>query len=353
MNYCPFCQLPLDRPVDQCPSCNADLSNHQGPAGGGTLKESVDDIRSHVQKPKGGTLMESVDDVQQQIGTQKEKSPRGRRGTPTAPPPRRKKETKKESRGGSKDQDDLDSALPFRPINRPPTLILCALDDGSRDEGEWFRVRQPEFRIGRTTGDDDHPNDIVIGNDNGVSSIHVEIRLRIEEGRYRFYLRDWPSRNGTFVRVSRAALRHEQELLIGARRYFFNAGTDGQNAMVGSDGDISPAKSTQGWQALSDANIAQMVPTLVEMTPRGNGNEFPLVDSESVIGSDPGQSTITVSGDPFVSSVHARIFRDKKNRWVIENINSLNGIWLRIDEMALDTGGEFQIGEQRFLVRIP
>lgn len=348
MNYCPFCQLPLDRPLSQCPSCNADLSDHQGPAGGGTLKESIDDIRAHADSRKGGTLRESADKVRQQVNPQKDKMPRPRRGTPTVPLPRNKKEL----RGGGKGQDETDSALPFRPINRPPTLILCALDDGSREDGEWYRVRKPEFRIGRTTGETNHPNDLVISNDNGISSVHVEIRLRIEDGRYRYYLRDWPSRNGTFVRVSRAALKHKQELLIGARRYFFNAGNEARNAS-GSDGDINPAKSTQGWQALSDANASQMVPSLVEMTPRGNGNEFPLIDSECVIGSDAAQCSLTISGDPFVSSVHARIFRDKKNRWVIENINSLNGIWLRIEEMALDTGGEFQIGEQRFLVRIP
>jgi pSer/pThr/pTyr-binding forkhead associated (FHA) protein len=193
----------------------------------------------------------------------------------------------------------------------------------------------------------------VIANDNGISSTHLEIKLRIEEGRYRYYLRDWPSRNGTFVRVSRAALRPEQELLIGARRYYLNAGSLAGNAQNVSDDGLGPTKSTRGWDALSGKRLSQTLPKLVELTPRGNGNEFPLSEGETILGSDPAQCTITISGDPFVSSTHARISKDKKNRWVIENLNSLNGIWLRIEEMALDTGGEFQIGEQRFLVRIP
>ncbi len=232
-------------------------------------------------------------------------------------------------------------------------MILCALDDGSRDDGEWFRVRKPEFRIGRTQGDPNNPNDIIIANDNGISSTHVEIKLRVEDGRYRYYLRDWPSRNGTFVRVSRAALRPEQELLIGARRYFLNAGP-GAKAHDLSDDDLSPAKATRGWEALpASGNLPNVVPKLVEMTPRGNGHEFPLSEGETIIGTNAALCSIAITGDPFVSSTHARIIKDKKNRWIIENLNSLNGIWLRIDEMALDTGGEFQIGEQRFLVRIP
>jgi pSer/pThr/pTyr-binding forkhead associated (FHA) protein len=356
MNYCPFCQLPLDRPVNQCPSCNADLSEHQkagGPGGmlGGTLQESVDDVRAQ-RKGKGGTLMESTDKLHQLVGTKKEKSPPGRKSSSASPPvPRTKKQSTRPQPAGADDAND--SALPFRPVNRPPTLILCALDDGARDDGEWFRVRKPEFRIGRTQGDPDHPNDIIIANDNGVSSTHVEIKLRIEDGRYRYYLRDWPSRNGTFVRVSRAALRPDQELLLGARRYVFHAGATASNAQSASEQDFAANKATRGWEAVSSVNLSQMLPKLVEMTPRGNGHEFALSDGMNVLGTDGSQCTITISGDPFVSSTHARIVKDKKNRWVVENLNSLNGIWLRIDEMALDTGGEFQIGEQRFLVRIP
>jgi pSer/pThr/pTyr-binding forkhead associated (FHA) protein len=95
------------------------------------------------------------------------------------------------------------------------------------------------------------------------------------------------------------------------------------------------------------------LPSLVEMAPRGNGTEYSLGEGDNIVGSSKSRSTLTIAGDPFVSSTHARVFKDKKNRWIIENLNSLNGIWLRIEEMALDTGGEFQIGEQRFLVRIP
>lgn len=309
---------------------------------GGAPRDSADDIRAPIPGKKGGSLRESTDQVHQQIGTKNEK--------PTAAPTPRMRNPRA-SRPPAKMEDAVDSALPFRPVNRPPTLILCALDDGSRDEGEWFRVRKPEFRIGRTPGDPARPNDIIIGNDNGISSTHVEIKLRIEEGRYRYYLRDWPSRNGTFVRISRAALRPDQELLIGARRYFLSAGSSDQSNL--GEEDLEPSKATRGREAPSGANFSRSLPKLVERTPGGNGKAYPLTEGENLLGKDPSQCTIMISGDPFVSSAHARILKDKKDRWVIENLNSLNGIWMRIEEMALDTGGEFQIGEQRFLVRIP
>ncbi len=354
MNYCPFCQLPLDRPVTQCPSCNADLSDHQNAGGmaGGTLRESIADVREEIERTEKRTQKEPVPQAAPPTGTKKERSPAGRKSNPEVPIPRTQKQQTPARPVASVD-GSKDSALPFRPVNRPPTLILCALDDGSRDEGEWHRVRKPEFRIGRTPGDADHPNDIVIANDNGVSSIHVEIKLRIEEGRYRYYLRDWPSRNGTFVRVSRAALKPNQELLIGARRYFLSGGEPTGNKPSADPANLSPSKATRGWEDLSGVDLSQFVPKLIEMTPRGNGREFSLIEGENLLGSDDSRCQVTITGDPFVSGTHARILKDKKQRWVIENLGSLNGIWLRIDEMALDTGGEFQIGEQRFLVKIP
>jgi pSer/pThr/pTyr-binding forkhead associated (FHA) protein len=305
------------------------------------MMQSPSDVRGRVPGKDSGTIIESPDRVPKPIAPKKEISSPGAaaKKQPVRAP-------------SSPLEDSGDSALPFRPVNRPPTLILCALDDGSRDDGEWYRVRKPEFRIGRTSGDPNQPNDIVIANDNGISSTHLEIKLRVEEGRYRYYLRDWPSRNGTFVRVSRAALRPEQELLIGARRYYLTGGSPTGNSPNLNEDGLGVTRSARGWEALSEKHFSRL-PKLVEMTPRGQGHEFPLKEGENLLGSDGSQCAITISGDPFVSSTHALIIKDSKNRWVIENLNSLNGIWLRIEEMALDTGGEFQIGEQRFLVRIP
>jgi len=47
-----------------------------------------------------------------------------------------------------------------------------------------------------------------------------------------------------------------------------------------------------------------------------------------------------------------RIFRDPKGRWRAENRKSLNGTWLRIDSMALEAACQFQLGEQRFNLKV-
>ena len=294
---------------------------------GGTREESAEELRAQVRSQTRRKSPQSTDDALPQMSTRKEKSSAGRKSGSVS---RAKQDSPRSRLSWSSSEESQDSALPFRPVNRPPTLIVCALDDGSRDDGEWHRVRQPEFRIGRTAGNPDVPNDIQIANDNGISGIHLAITLRVDEGRYRYYLTDLGSRNGTFVRVSRAALKTDQELLLGARRYCFQT------------------ESLSG-----NADPAHVMPKLVEMTARGDGNVFPLMEGDNILGTDAARCDITIAGDPFISSTHARIFMDKKNRWVIENLDSLNGIWLRIEEMPLDTGGEFQIGEQRFLVRIP
>ncbi len=274
MASCPYCDTELSENAAQCPQCRAELS-----------------------------------------------------GDRSYQPTRRAPE-----RTGAKPKDgEQDSALAFRPINRPPTLLLCAIDDGSRDDGEWFRVRKPKFQIGRIEGD------IIIGHDNGISGRHLEIVQKNEDGRFRFHMRDLDSRNGTFVRVSKAVLRNKQEMLIGARRYYFS----GSSREKGS------------WESGRDAALADVPATLVEMTPRGDGERYVLDDGDNFIGAEEKRCSVAITDDPFVSSVHARIYCDDRGRWLIENRNSLNGVWIRITEMPLDTGGEFQIGEQRFLVRIP
>ena len=59
-----------------------------------------------------------------------------------------------------------------------------------------------------------------------------------------------------------------------------------------------------------------------------------------------------VLNDPLVSPLHARIFRDSKGRWLVENSKSLNGVWLRVAHAPLDASCQFQLGEQRFLLKV-
>src|SRR5437763_9558768 len=58
--------------------------------------------------------------------------------------------------------------VPFRPFRRPPTPLLCILDDNG-DEGEWIRLRGDGLVIGRSEGD------ILFPNDSMISGRHAEL----------------------------------------------------------------------------------------------------------------------------------------------------------------------------------
>jgi pSer/pThr/pTyr-binding forkhead associated (FHA) protein len=230
----------------------------------------------------------------------------------------------------------------FRPIHRPPMALLCILDDG-RDDGEWVRLRSDKVIIGRTEGD------IVIPHDSMMSGRHAELTRQLDQGRYRWHLTDLQSTNGTYIRVNNGIVKHRQELLIGSRHYRFDAAPQGA-ALAAEPAVPEESKgTTRGWQSVAPADL---VPSLVELTPQGEGQRFFLTKSDNTIGRNATTCAVVIANDPLVSPQHARFHRDAKGRWHVENTKSLNGIWLRVDRMPLETACQFQLGEQRFLLRV-
>ncbi len=229
---------------------------------------------------------------------------------------------------------------PFRPNIRPPMALLTILDDGD-DTGEIVRVRAHATIVGRVDGD------IVIGHDNGISSRHAEISRRSENGEWAWYLKDLQSTNGTFVRTSTVLLSQGQELLIGRRRFRFEAPA----TALGAVEPAPVANATQKWESLSrDQILAASRPELVDISPGSLPQRFPLPDGETFLGRDASLCSIIVEDD-LVDRRHARLFRDAKGRWVIANLQSRNGLWARVQEVKLGRGAYFQCGEQRFLFK--
>jgi pSer/pThr/pTyr-binding forkhead associated (FHA) protein len=224
-------------------------------------------------------------------------------------------------------------------------ILVCVLDDGSRDQGEWFRIRGTRAVIGRAEGD------ILIPHDEAMSSRHAELVRHMESGRWRWFLTDLKSTNGTYARISKSVLKHGQEILVGSSRFRFDAAPQGAADNGGATARDAPSPpTTYDWEAVE---ASEVMPSLVELRARGEGQRYLLDQDECWIGSDPQQAAIVLSNDPLASSRHARIFKDARGRWYIENSRSLNGTWLRIDRLPVDSAGQFQMGEQRFLVRVP
>jgi pSer/pThr/pTyr-binding forkhead associated (FHA) protein len=232
-------------------------------------------------------------------------------------------------------------AMVFRPVRRPPMAVLCVLDDG-REDGEWFRLRGDKFTIGRTEGD------LKIPHDEMISSRHAELQRVVDRDRFRWQLVDLKSTNGTYLRVAAAVLRHAKEFMVGTHRFRFSAGM--QAALKGLDEAAEKSKGTLGFQAVSPVDL---VPSLLELTPQGEGRRIFLDKADHWLGRDRAQCDVLLADDPMVSPRHARLFKDDKGSWHLENARSRNGIWLRVDgKMHIDGTAQFQLGEQRFLLRV-
>lgn len=307
MSSCPHCRFsPLTTEDVACPRCHA----------------PVDGAAS--QKVVEGTRLESAADLQRWIAAAAESTP--------------KTEVQKRGPATRAPSPDNDDSQPFRPTSRPPMLVVCIVDQG-RDGGEFRRIRGGRAVVGRTQGD------ILVEHDPGISGQHAAL-VRIESGgRFRWWLEDLQSRNGTFARCAEAPLDHEQEFLIGMKRFRFEVAAASANHAGASH------NATQGWQAVTPADISRLVPSLVELSTDGPGTRTPLTAAEHWIGTDP-SCTVVVTSEPFVSKRHARLFRTPQGRWRIEDGPSRNGTWLRIRKVPIETTAEFQVGEQRIAVKV-
>jgi pSer/pThr/pTyr-binding forkhead associated (FHA) protein len=266
------------------------------------------------------TVLESVEDLRAQI-----------RGT--AP-------TKAEETLAIPSADRRQDTTPYRPALRPSMALLCVLDDGD-DTGEIFRIRASSLVIGRVEGD------VVIPHDCGISGRHAEITRRAENGGYFWYLNDLRSTNGTFVRAASVVLHHDQELMIGSRRFRYEA-----PASEGSTSSPESDNVTRKWEVLPKASPGAPPPMLVDVSQGRVSQRFPLKGPEIWVGRDSQECSIVVD-DPMVDRQHARIYREEKmNRWIVANNRSRNGLWARIQEVPLGRGAQFQCGEQRFVFKV-
>ena len=218
--------------------------------------------------------------------------------------------------------------------------VLTVLDDGKAD-GEHIRLRDNRFVIGRTEGD------LVVPHDGLISARHVEITRQIVGGHQRWVITDLQSTNGLFVRVSRTVLADRSELLVGKGRYRLLA----PKTDLSPTSDDAPADGPRGTQAWDDEGAAPAVPALAEIVGNTSNNRVLLLGPEYWIGSDPG-CAVCRPNDPFCEPRHARLYRDAKGGWHAEHSGSVNGLWFRVPQVAAETSMHFQIGEQRFRLKI-
>jgi pSer/pThr/pTyr-binding forkhead associated (FHA) protein len=220
--------------------------------------------------------------------------------------------------------------------------MLTVCDDG-KTEGAVIRIFSHRFIIGRTEGD------LRIEIDGRISSRHAEITLQTVAGRHhRWVLTDLQSTHGVFVRVTRALLTDKSEFLVGGGRYRFDAPRIDQGASTEALPAEESLGETSAWQ--DDATTIQP-PALTELVGNEIGNRIVMDKPEYWIGSDPA-CPIARPNDPFCEPRHVRVYRDSKGAWHAENNKTQNGLWIRMSQVAVDAMIQFQIGEQRFRLRV-
>jgi hypothetical protein len=234
------------------------------------------------------------------------------------------------------------SAVPFRPTVRPPVAVLTVFDDGKTD-GEVIRIRDHRFIIGRTEGD------LRIPLDGRISARHVEITHQVVGGLHRWVVTDLQSTHGMYVRVSRTVLADKAEFLVGNGRYRF----DGPFADAGPTIDqMANEAGFSGTQGLDDAASSFRPPAVTELIGSDIGNRILLLKNEYWIGSDP-SCAICRPDDPFCEPRHVRLYRGgSSGGWHAEHHKTPNGLWLRMPQIAVESLAQFQIGEQRFQLRV-
>ncbi len=238
-------------------------------------------------------------------------------------------------------QNNVRLASPFRPMIRPRFPVLTVFDDGKID-GEPIRIREARFTIGRTEGD------LRIPLDGRISSRHIEIAHQVVGGLHRWVVTDLQSLHGMFVRVTRTALADGAEFLVGSGRYTFDAG---QRERDETDDDLPSGRASRETHGWSETPGPSRRPALTEMLGRDIGNRVLLVKDSYWIGSDP-SCPISRPDDPFCEARHVRIFRGARGNWHAEHNKTPNGLWLRMTQIVVETTVQFQIGEQRFKLKV-
>lgn len=221
-------------------------------------------------------------------------------------------------------------------------LLLCVWDDDGED-GQKIRIYGDRFVIGRAEGD------LILPHDPGISQTHAELVRECGENRWIWKLRDLESTNGTFLRIQNSNLDHGQILIIGGSRYRFQGVAQGGGlAKLGEVGQKTlshvPTYKPEDYK-----------PRLVRLNSAGEEAEtMHIDDGEQWIGTaDDCELRRAEEEDALLDGRHAKIEKIQREQWVIRDNNSTNGTWSMIHEQVINDSIEFQLGEQRFLARIP
>lgn len=225
-------------------------------------------------------------------------------------------------------------ACPFQPVLRPPMATLWILDDGCAREGEPVRIRRDRLVIGRERGD------VLIPFDRAISSEHVELRCYWKNGQAKWRLADLGSSNGTYVRCQSASLVRSVQMIIGGRHYLFRLPQKAGNASAGEEDETREIPADQ------EAPIDQLFPRLTCVSDEHAWSR--LLEKPRMRLGRGSRCELLVEDDEFLGPHDVMFTRGRNGIWTVKDLRSVNGLWIRVQQIELEKTTEFQAGEQRF-----
>jgi len=178
-----------------------------------------------------------------------------------------------------------------------------------------------------------------------MSSKHAQFECRRDRDGYHWRFVDLSSRNGSYLRVQKPLLQPGHEFLAGGHHFTFEMPLS------------HPAAEDPGATMLVTEGPS-VLPKLTYRDPEGTARSFLVDRPHLVIGSDASTSTSALGighwalgiVDHFLCPNHLQLHQTPRG-WMIEDLSSRNGVWLRLPGVKLDRATEFQLGEQRFYFR--
>ena len=183
-----------------------------------------------------------------------------------------------------------------------------------------------------------------------MSSRHVEITHQVVGGLHRWVVTDLQSTHGMFVRVSRTVLADKAEFLVGNGRYRFDA----RQADAGRDGRLTPGRRRTAGETQGLGRRPEPVPPAGPDRAARQGDRQP---------DPPGQGRVLDRLRPDLPDLPARrpVLRaagtsgsiaGSEGGWHAEHNKTQNGLWLRMSQITVESMVQFQIGEQRFQLKV-
>jgi hypothetical protein len=143
-------------------------------------------------------------------------------------------------------------------------------------------------------------------------------------------------------------LNDQAEFLVASGRYRFEAPPSPAELTTSATADTVGFDQTKGW---AEGPSPLRVPALTELLGSEIGNRTLLLKAEYWIGTDP-TCPICCPDDPFCEPRHVRLYRAPNGAWHAEHNKTLNGLWVRVSQIVVDSVVRFQIGEQRFQIKV-